>query len=94
MVRKFIIFIAVLLFPFISTAENFKITKSTSLIKEPSIEPDIVMKPICTLMKGTNVKVLETKSYSTIPHFYYRIKVLDGECQNNEGWITHESLEK
>jgi len=52
------------------------------------------MNPIYLLIKRTEVKVLDTKSYNSIPHFWYRIKVLDDECQNNEGWITYESIEK
>ena len=48
-----------------------------------------------TLMKGTQIEILETKLDAQVPVLsWYRIRVLDGDFAGRVGWVSSSSVEK
>jgi hypothetical protein len=46
----------------------------------------------CVPLKGTKVLVIGEHSYKGIPGFFSRVKILDGRCHGESGWVETAKL--
>ena len=91
--RKSILFVSLLTLSYSANIPEYYLSNSSSgvtkIFKEASFPLDI-SKAICDVESGTKVEKISEKPFfgTTIAE----VKILEGDCQGNMGWVGKENL--
>jgi hypothetical protein len=96
--RKAFLIVSLILIFLVSNnfaGEVFKVSKTTILLTKPDIklafQPE---EPICTIEKGTKIERIDTSDLGSIKQFWSKVRILEGDCKDKEGWLATENLER
>jgi hypothetical protein len=75
--------------------EFFKVSKTTILLTKPDIKLAFQSdEHICTIEKGTKIERIDTSDLGSIKQFWSKVRILEGNCKDKEGWLATENLER
>ena len=97
MFRNVVIGCCVLFITGIALAEETVRIKETTALNQT--QDPLKIQPLpCQPLKHTHVKVIEKAPFKgaqipEIPDFFSKVRVLEGDCKDSEGWVTTTKLE-
>jgi len=74
--------------------EVFKVSKTTILLTQPDFNLISTTGLLCMIEKGTKIERIDTSDLGNMKQYWSKVRILEGNCKDKEGWLATENLER